>query len=74
MEEKPDFKAAVEVSRKWDGNEVAIELSIKIKNKCPNCGETLDFPSAFDDWNQQYASCGKCWTTFSVEHCIDYSV
>jgi hypothetical protein len=35
MEEKPKFKAAVEVSRKWDGNQVAIELSIKIKNKCP---------------------------------------
>ena len=35
MEEKPNFKAAVEVSRKWDGNQVAIELSIKLKNKCP---------------------------------------
>lgn len=28
-----EFKAAVEVSRKWDGDEVARELSDKIKNK-----------------------------------------
>ena len=28
-----DFKASVEISRKWDGKEVAIEIVDKIKNK-----------------------------------------
>ena len=28
-----DFKASVEISRKWDGEEVAIEIVDKIKNK-----------------------------------------
>lgn len=33
MEENPEFKAAVEVSRKWDGTEVADEITNKIKDK-----------------------------------------
>ena len=33
MEDKPEFNAAVEVSRKWDGTEVAEEIISKIKNK-----------------------------------------
>ena len=31
MEDNPEFKAAVEVSRKWDGTEVAKEITSKIK-------------------------------------------
>jgi hypothetical protein len=33
MENIPEFKAAVEISRKWDGKEVAEEIVNKIKNK-----------------------------------------
>jgi len=33
MENVPEFKATVEISRKWDGNEVAEEIVNKIKNK-----------------------------------------
>ena len=31
-----EFKAAVEISRKWDGNEVANEITQKFKSKALN--------------------------------------
>jgi len=33
MDENPEFKAAVEISRKWDGTEVANEITTKIKDR-----------------------------------------
>jgi len=33
---KPEFKAAVEISREWEGDKVAKELVGKLKNKTPN--------------------------------------
>jgi hypothetical protein len=36
MVDIPKFKSSVEISRKWDGGEVAIEITQKIKRKIPN--------------------------------------